>query len=227
MGKMVFEIADGGWHEVAYVLLLNTILASCCSLLSGFGLWIFKGLFHNWIFSEDKYLWTTHWLYAVFNVGCIGLFTVNLLALATWTETTGDEAYRTVFIVNVVMHGIWGMHNLHMTVRRFRGTDDGTLGVMRRPYPLMGWSAVGSCGSATVRNLYCAVVPLDELSMGVIAFTWVWEWIGFVYILLDFAWFMVKENKCGSHVMSDAEAKLNQTISADSPDAADSPVSTE
>ena len=62
---------------------------------------------------------------------------LNLLAFATWTESTGDEAYRTVFIVNAVMHGIWGIHNLQITVRKFSGTDDGTLAVPRRAWPLM------------------------------------------------------------------------------------------
>ena len=124
--------------EASYVLFLNTILASCCSLFSGFGIWLFRGLFHHWIFKESHYLWTTHWLYAVFNVGCIGLFVTNLLAFATWNESTGEEAYRTVFITNAVMHGIWGCHNLHQTIRKLRKQDEETLNVMRRPFPLMG-----------------------------------------------------------------------------------------
>ena len=76
---------------------------------------------------------------------------------------------------------------------------------------------VGGCGSATVRNIYAAVVPLEDLSMAFIAFTWVWEWIGFVGTILDFVYFMVKEHKCGSHMLSETEVKLSKEISADSP----------
>ena len=76
---------------------------------------------------------------------------------------------------------------------------------------------MGGCGSATVRNIYAAVVPLEDLSMAFIAFTWVWEWIGFVGTILDFVYFMVKEHKCGSNMMSADEVKLSKEISADSP----------
>ena len=65
-----------------------------------------------------------------------------------------------------------------------------------------------------MRNIYAAAVPLDELSMAFIVFTWVWEWIGFVVILVDFGYYMIKEHKCGANVFLNAElAVISETKS--------------
>lgn len=196
------------WTDEKYILFLNTVLAFSCSSCILIGLWPFQGLFHSWFWKKSTYTWVTHIEMAWFDVGCIGLFVTNLQALATFDEDTGSEAYRLVFVTNAVMHGLWGAHNFHQFFRKMTGKDDNTTNELRRPYPLMLWSTIGACGSATVRNIYACAVPMEDYSMGLIIFTWVWEWLALVGILVDFGYFLVKELKWGSNVASEEDIKV-------------------
>ena len=190
------------WSDADYILFLNTIMASSCSGCILIGLWPFQGLFHSWMFKNSWYTWTTHVEMGWFDVGCIGLFVTNLQALITFDEGTGEEAYQMVWVTNAVMHGLWGLHNLHQFIRKLRKHGDGTVNELRRPYPLMLWSTIGACGSATVRNIYACSVPMEDYNMGFIIFTWVWEWVALIWILLDFGYYVVKELKWGGNVVN-------------------------
>lgn len=204
-----------GYLDAKYVLFLNTILSACCSICILIGLWPFQGLLHQWFWKQSFYTWTTHVQMGWFDVGCIGLFVTNLQALILFDRQTSTEAYYMVFVTNAVMHGLWGIHNLHQFVRKFRKQGQGTMLELRRPYPLLMWSTVGACGSAMVRNIYASIVPIDELSTGFIMFTWVWEWLALGCILLDFGYFCVEEHKCkwGENVVSDENIDFQFIIS--------------
>ena len=206
--------------DVQYILLLNTVLAGSCTTFTVFGLWPFRGLFHSWIFANAEYTFVMHTHMIWFGVGCLGLFATNLQALATFDDETGTEAYTMVFVTNVVMHGVWGIHNLHLIYRKMRKQDDDTINELRRPFPLLMYSAAGVCGSAAVRNIYALSVPMDDLSTAVIIFTWIWEWLGLIVTLIDFVYYLLKEHKCGSNVVPVANLKtahLAEQVSAHSP----------
>ena len=70
------------------VLFLNAILATACSVVYALiGLWPFKGLFFAWLYKEPKiYTFQHHTMMAWFDVGCIGLFTLNIFALLKFTS---------------------------------------------------------------------------------------------------------------------------------------------
>ena len=198
-----------GLTNSEYILFLNTILASSCSLFVIFGLWPFQGLFPSWIFKKFPYTWTTHVQMGWFDAGCIACFVANIQALFTFDETTtGIEGYRVVFVMNAVIHGIWGVHNLHQAVRKFRNQGKDTVNELRRPYPLLFYSIVGACGSAMVRNIYASAVPMEDYSIAFIVVTWVWEWLALGFTLLDFGYFMVKEFEWAGDVASESDIKL-------------------
>lgn len=196
-----------GFSNAQWILFLDTILSSS-SITILFGLWPFQGLFHSWMFKNSSYTWTTHVEMGWFNIGCLGLFITNLQAFLTFNESTGFESYRLVFVTNAVTHGLWGLHNLHQFVLHLRRHAKGTVNELRRPYPLMLWSTFGVCGSSMVRNMYASSVSMEDYKMSIIIFTWIWEWIGLLWILLDFGYFVVKELKWGSNVLSDEEIQL-------------------
>ena len=208
------------WSEVEYVLFLNTFLMVGWSSLAMFGLWPFRGLFHSWIFVNHYYSWTLHVMMVWFEAGCIGLFALNLQALITFNDATGDEAYHMVFVTNVLMHSIWGIHNLHQFVRKMRKQDEGTVNQLRRPYPMLMCSVVGACGSASVRNIYALVVPPEELNMAFIIAMWVWEWLSLLVNVLDFVYYLTNEfefEEWGGNVTSDADTMEQIVASASKP----------
>eukprot|EP00978_Attheya_sp_CCMP212_P002535 scaffold5152_cov60-Attheya_sp.AAC.1 len=130
-----------------------------------------------------------------FDVGCWGLFATNLQALLYFDESsTGVEAYRLVCTTNAIMHFMWGAHNLHQFYIAYNEIGAGTEDEWRRPYPMLGWSLLGACGSGFVRNVYANVNGIND---GVIIFTWVWEWLSLGIILIDFGYFLLYEHTWG------------------------------
>jgi len=204
---------------VDYVLFLNTYLAFSCSGCILIGLWPFRGLFHSWMFSNSVYTWTTHVQMGWFDVGCIGLFVTNLQALTTFTDNTGAEAYRSVFVTNAIMHALWGVHNLQMAVRKFRDTDKGTVNELRRAWPCVMWSVVGACGSGMVRNIYAAAVDIDDISVEFVIVTGVWELLALGIILIDLGYYLIKEQGCSSWGNNVATAEMLNVSKVDGGDA--------
>merc|ERR1719295_440769 len=124
------------FSNIQYILFLNTTLSFACVGVISISLWPFQGVFHQWLFKRSKYTWNTHVMMGWFEVGCIGLFTANLHALLTYDEQTGTEAYDTVFLINIAMHGLWGIHNFHQIIRKISNQDKGTSNELRRIYPI-------------------------------------------------------------------------------------------
>ena len=100
------------------VFFLNAVLSLGCSLCIFIGLWPFKGLFHAWFYKYVPYYWHTHCMMGWFDVGCIGLFSVNVFAYRDFNDSTTKEAIDLVYVLNAVMHGLWGAHNLNQYYRR-------------------------------------------------------------------------------------------------------------
>ena len=164
----------------------------------------FRGMFLSHFFKNHRYNFSSHIFMGWFSVGCFGLFTANLTAYKTFTKTTGIEAYNMVFILNAVMHGLWGIHNFHIWTRIHRGLDKGTVSEWRRPYSMFFWSIVGACGTATIRNLGAVMYGPNAL---VIYITWAWEWFSLAVILVDFAYFLAKEHTWGMNMESEESQK--------------------
>ena len=139
-----------------------------------------------------------------FFVGCIGLFTANVVAYNTFTKTTSIEAYNMVYILNAVMHGLWGVHNFYAWSCIYRGLDKGTVSEWRRPYQMFFWSIVGACGTATFRNVHATIYGANAT---VIYITWVWEWISLAVIAIDFVYFLAKEHTWGMNLESEESQK--------------------
>ena len=119
---------------------------------------------------------------AWFDVGCIGLFTLNIFALIKFTKDTSVEAYEVVYIVNFVMHLLWGAHNAHLV-----WAEDG----LRRPYPLLFYSLFGACGSGALRNYYALSYGTD--TDDITNYTCIVEWGSLGIILLDLLYFLMME----------------------------------
>lgn len=149
-----------------------------------------------------------------FDVGCIGLFTLNLRCWTTFSKSTSEEAFEANFLVNAVMHGLWGIHNLHQIYRLYISrSDNNTVNQLRRPWPLLFYSTAGACGSAMVRNIY-AIIVFPNVESGVVIFTWIWEWLSLGIILTDFFYFLIKELKWGANVLKKSD--ITTTVDSDS-----------
>ena len=188
---------------------LNAVLASGCSLSIFLGLWPFKGLFHAWFYKRVPYNWAVvrqiehsvkcicvictntrlrllqHTMMAWFEVGCIGLLTANVLAYRTFTDETSKEAHDLVYTVNLVMHFLWGLHNLHLSIKGFF-YDKGADNEFRRPQVFGIYSLTGAA-----RN-YSALTygPSDEATKA----TWTIEWASLAIVLLDLLYFLAFEH---------------------------------
>merc|ERR1712173_200574 len=105
------------------------------------------------------------------------------------------------------MHGLWGAHNLQMSIRRCLNKDKGTESELRRFGSLFLWSLLGACGSGMIRNIYTSVTPLDKFNMAFIEFTWVWEWVSLGLIFADLAYYLFKEGGCAKCMGSDRKVQ--------------------
>jgi len=160
----------------------------------------------SWFFTRFKYTWTTHIMMTWFDVGCIGLFTVNTYAFVKFdVARTGTEAYELVYLTNAVMQGLWGAHNLHQWIIIMRGADKGTEAEWRRPYPMFLWSLLGACGTGFVRNTYSFCYGVDDTMSKV---TGVYEILCLLLILADLGYFVLFEHTCGMNMeeQDDSEA---------------------
>lgn len=183
-----------GYSGPHLVIFINMILALACSLCILIGLYPFKGLFHAWLYKNyTRYDWSAHTMMGWFEVGCIGLFCMNLQALLFFTETTGQEAYRLVYITNAVMHFLWGAHNLHHFIRHVRKVDM-PRDEWRRPWATLLWSLLGACGTGVIRNVYTAAYGINDT---LILVTWIIEWLCLALLLTDLGYHLTKEHKWG------------------------------
>ena len=108
-----------------------------------------------------------HTMMAWFEVGCIGLLTANVLAYRTFTDETSKEAHDLVYTVNLVMHFLWGLHNLHLSIKGFF-YDKGAENEFRRPQVFGIYSLTGAA-----RNYFALTYgPSDEATKA----TWTIEW---------------------------------------------------
>ena len=200
------------YNDYELILFLNTVLAASCSLCIFIGTWPFQGLMHAWFFKNwQEYSWTTHVMMTWFDVGCIGLFFLNLQAFLTFDQaTTSQEAYAVVFNTNTIMHFLWGIHNLQQVFPFRRNYDETKDEMLRRPWPLLFYSVLGACGSAVARNSY---IVLFGYNQSFVYFTWVWEWISLLLIIADFIYFLLFEHTWGM-AMKDKKMKgeLNDSL---------------
>ena len=125
-----------------------------------------------------------------FDVGCWGLFSMNLFAFLKFSARTSPEAYELVYTVNAVMHFLWGIHNLHMAMRYFNKTDEGTESELRRGFPMLFYSILGACGSGFSRNFHALMFGPRE---SIIQATWGWEWFSLLVVLCDLGYFLLYE----------------------------------
>ena len=191
---MTIDTSSQTFKEAQTIFWLNTILAFFCSASSATGAWPFKGFLCQWAWPNKKYEFNMHVALVWFSVGCMGLFCTNLQAYLNYKESTGIEAFQMVYAVNCVMHGLWGMNNLQITYKTVAVTNE--MGDRwRRCYPMLGYSILGACGSAFLRNMYAALYGPNST---VTLISWIWEWCSLLIILLDFLYFITKEFQFGA-----------------------------
>jgi len=141
-----------------------------------------------------------------FLVGCIGLFAINLFAVMRFDpDTTSLEGYEAIYLINGLMHFLWGMHQFHLWVIFVRGTDKGEDSERRRGFPILGFSILGSCGTATLRNAYTFAYGANDT---VTIVTGVLENLFLLGLDADLIYFMLKEHVCGKNKESDYGKEL-------------------
>mmetsp|Transcript_93340 Transcript_93340/g.247807 ORF Transcript_93340/g.247807 Transcript_93340/m.247807 type:complete len:203 (-) Transcript_93340:127-735(-) len=188
-------------EEVA--ALFNLILSFGCSASILMATWPFQRLTTSWLFTNYKYTWTTHVMMTWFDVGCIGLFTANLYCLLVYPDIPQLDfrVWKGNFLVNCVMYGLWGAHNSHQWSIIMVGTDKGTEGEWRRPYPMFGFSLLGACGTGFVRNaihIYSGKVdPTVNYATGG------YEILCLVIVLVDLGYFLATEHTWGMNKADD------------------------
>jgi len=184
-------------NEVA--VLFNLVLSFGCCFAILLATWPFKGLTPQWNFKRLRYTWTTHIMMTWFWVGCVGLFVNNLYALLVYPsiKDLDQRVWEGTFMVNFVMHLLWGLHNLHQWVIIMRGADKGTEGEWRRPYPMFVFSLLGACGSGTLRN---GIALWYGVNSTVNVVTGVYELLCFTLDFADLGYFMVKEFSWGANM---------------------------
>jgi len=202
----------------------STILSFGCTSCILLATWPFKGLFGAWSFKRARYTWNNHICMTWFLVGCIGLFTTNLYALLVYPDIqmvleNADlqklvwPLWKGVFMVNMVMQGLWGLHNVHQLTIQLRGANAGTDAEFRRPYGMFLWSILGACGGDFFRNLifiYNGALPADD------TLTWVTGLYSVICLVLltgELGYFMTKEMTWGMSMeddygKNDAESEL-------------------
>jgi len=188
------------------VLLFNTYMAFGCTSCITLATWPFQGLMMQWFYIRHKYTWTTHTMMTWFLVGCIGLFAINLFALMKFDpDTTSLEGYEAIYLINGLMHFLWGLHQFHLWVIFVRGTDKGEDSERRRGFPILGFSILGSCGTATLRNAYTFAYGANDT---VTIVTGVIENLFLLGLDADLICFMIKEHVCGKNKESDYAKEL-------------------
>jgi len=197
-------------------VLFSTILSFGCTSCITLATWPFQGLFGAWSFKRARYTWNNHICMTWFLVGCIGLFTTNLYALLVYPDIVdGMKAglaaeksdalawrmWKGVFVVNMVMQGLWGLHNVHQLTIQLREANKGTDAEFRRPYGMFLWSILGACGGDFLRNLI--FIHNGETSDVVTWVTGGYSVICLVLLTAELGYFMAKEHTCGMSMAED------------------------
>lgn len=216
-GLVSRAIIDANLPQETFAVLFNLILSFGCSACILIGTWPFGGMMCSWFWTKHRYSWPTHVMMTWFDVGCIGLFVTNLYTLMVYPEvsrqltTAGSHVglpwsvWQGNFMVNCVMQGLWGLHNLHQWLIIMRGEDQGTETEWRRPYPMFLWSLLGACGTGFMRNFI--ILVSGHVNNSVVLVTGTYEVCCLILILADLAYFLVFEHSYGMNKKEDYGSK--------------------
>ena len=183
------------------VLLFNAYMAFGCTSCISLATWPFQGLMMQWFYVRAKYTWLTHTMMTWFLVGCIGLFAINVFAIMRFNpDTTSIEGYEAIYLINGLMHLLWGLHQFHLWVIFVTGKDKGEESERRRGIPILGFSICGSCGTAFLRNL---LTYMNGANDTVTIATGVLENMFLLALDADLIYFFFKEHTWGKNKKSD------------------------